>query len=184
MSHSEFEHVRQGYTSKFVLGIVAAISLNVTAQQNPMQLGEPLQYKVARLAAHDGDTVTLDDGSVWQTNMRHFGLAGNLILISGSDLQSASNELLLNGFTLSANYKEGKLNAKQGYKLTLLANAADGRRLVLSDNLTAFVLDSDRRHSRNWQANNSVILSEDRRSLLYLPSLQHISVHITQTASP
>ncbi|GHG74964.1 hypothetical protein GCM10010919_28840 [Alishewanella longhuensis] len=184
MSQRVLQRFMLRHATKIVTGLVAGISLSVTAQQTPLQPGEPLQYKVARLAAHEGNTMTLDDGSVWQTNMQHFGLTGNLILLSGRNLRSGSNELLLNGFTLSATYKQGTLNAQQGFKLTLLAALADGKRLTLSDNLTAFVLDSDRRFSRNWQANNKVILSEDRRSLLYLPNLQQISVQITQTAIP
>lgn len=184
MSQKNFQYFKLGYTTKFFTGLLAGISLSVAAQQTPSQPGEPLQYKVARLAAHEGNTMTLDDGSVWQTNMQHFGLTGNRILISGRNLRSGSNELLLNGFTLSATYKQGTLNTHQGFKLTLLAALADGRRLTLSDNLTALVLDSDRRFSRNWQASSKVILSEDRRSLLYLPSLQQVSVQITQTAIP
>lgn len=170
--------------AKVLASLFAILSLDLAAQQTAFRPGQPVQYLLGELAAHDEHIIMLRDGSSWQTNMQHFGLSATPLLISGRNLRSGSNELQLNGFTLSARYKEGPLNAQQGFKLTLLANSADGRRLMLSDNLTAFVLDSDRLHSRNWQANNSVILSEDARSLLYLPSLQQISVQITQTARP
>jgi len=184
MNRSPRRTVTISLAGKWLASLLAVISLNIAAQQTTFRLGDPVQYMLGELAAHDGNIIMLRDGSSWQTNMQQFALSATPLLISGRNLRSGSNELLLNGFTLSARYKEGPLNAQQGFKLTLLANTADGRRLMLSDKLTAYVLDSDRGYSRNWQADNKVILSEDRRSLIYLPSLQQVSVQIIQTASP
>ncbi|CAM5375137.1 hypothetical protein RLON56S_01631 [Alishewanella longhuensis] len=171
-------------SGKWLFSLLATLSFALAAQQAGVTPGEPVQYQLSELAAHQGNTIILKDGSSWQTNMQQFGLAGTPILISGRNLRVGSNEMQLNGFSLSASYKDGTLKAQQGFKLSLLATAADGKRLMLSDNLTAYVLDSDRRFSRNWQANSGVILSEDRRTLLYLPSLQQVSVQISHTAQP
>lgn len=170
--------------SKKLAALLAVISFALFGQQPPTTPSQPIQYKLSVLAAYDGNTLTLKDGSHWQTNMHQFGLPGTPILLLGRNLRAGSAELQIQGFTLSASYKEGAINAQQGVKLTLLAVESDGRRLQLSDNLVAFVLDSDRRYSRNWQANSQVILREDRRQLLYLPSLQPVSVRINQSSGP
>ncbi len=167
-----------------LLSGLAVIGFEVSAQQTPLQPRKPVQFQISKLAAHDGNEILLQDGSRWRTNMQLFGLPDTPLVIYGSNLRSGSNTLMLNGFSLSANYKAGELNARSGFQLTLLQNSADGKRLRLTDNLVASVLDSDRSFSRNWAANSEVIVSADFRTLLHLPSLQQVAVHISLTKAP
>lgn len=170
-------------TVKLFTGLLAGVSLTLSAQQQPLLPGKPVQYLTAELATHQQNLLTLTDGSIWRTNITQFGLSGNKVLISGTTLKTGSNSLQLNGFNFTARYQSGELLPLNGYKTTLLSVEADGKRLLLNHHFQAFVTDADRRHSRNWAGNSPVIISEDFRTLLYLPSLQSVAVHLTQTPS-
>jgi len=168
---------------KLLTGLLAGISLAVSAQQKPLPPGESVQYITAELMTHQQSLLTLSDGSIWHTNITQFGLTGNKILIYGTDLKTGSSSLRLNGFSFTARYQSGEILAQNGYKTTLLSVHNDGKRLLLSNNFQAFVTDADRRHSRNWAGNSQIIISEDFRTLLYFPDLQSIAVHLTQMPS-
>lgn len=153
-------------------------ALPPSAQQAPLTPGEPVQYLLSELASTQNNILTLRDGTVWRSNATQFGLAGSKVLLSGRNLRNGSNTLRLAGFDFTASYQSGQLNAKSGYRITLNSISADGRILHLSDQLQAFVHDADRLYSRNWSGNNALILSADFRTLIYLPTLQQVTIQI------
>lgn len=156
-------------------------SLPLSAQQAQLSPGEPVQYLLTELASTQKDLLTLRDGTVWRSNATQFGLAGTKVLLSGRNLRNGSNAVRIAGFDFTASYQSGQLNAQSGFRITLNTVSADGRILQLSDQLQAFVHDADRLHSRNWAGNNSVILSADFRTLIYLPTLQSVTIQIAAT---
>lgn len=177
------KQLHTGLRAGLFFGLLTVLN-GATAQSASLPLGEPVNFTVSELAAFKDNNIILTNGSAWQTNMQQLGLPGTRVLISGRNLRSGTNELQLHGFTFTARHQAGEFKGQKGYKHLLLAVQADGRRLLLSENLTAFVLDSDRLHTRNWAANNTVILSDDLRSLVYLPSLTTVTVQLTRTTLP
>lgn len=161
---------------------IVCYSLPLSAQQAPLSPGEPVQYLLSELASTQNNLLTLRDGTVWRITATQFGLAGNKVLLSGRNLRNGSNTVRIAGFDFTASYQSGQLNAQSGYRITLNKVSADGRILQLSDQLQAFVHDADRLHSRNWSGNNALILSQDFRTLIYLPTLQSVTIQIA-TAS-
>ena len=141
--------------------------------------GDPVSYLVAEIASYDKNQLTLSDGTVWRVTATQFGLAGTPVLISGRNLKTGSNELFIAGFTFQARYQSGELQERKGSKLTIISLHADGKRLRLTDTIQAFVVDKDRRYSRNWAAGQTVILDSCGQSLVALPSLEQAQVQLT-----
>lgn len=167
--------------SLLIIVMLILVSPSSNAQQREMKIGEAVQYITSGISSYERGQLRLADGSVWRTNITQFGFTGTTVLISGKNLKTGGGTLYLNGFTFTANHLEGELRPENGFKLRLVAVAADGKRLSLSDNLLAQVLDTDRLFSRNWGSNKDIILSSDQRSIWYLPNLQRVSVQVSQT---
>ncbi|GGW58083.1 hypothetical protein [Alishewanella tabrizica] len=147
----------------------------------PAALGEPIQFLLSELTSLQRNVLTLADGSTWQTNITQLGFAGNTVLITGKNLTTGNNTLYLNGFQFTAKHKSGDIEPNNGYRLSVINILADGKRLILSHNLQAYVIDAHRQHSRHWRADNSVIVRDDFRTLVYLPTLETVTVQLAQS---
>jgi len=154
---------------------------DVPAASTDIALGEPVQFLLSDLVSLQHNILTLADGSTWQTNITQLGFPGTKVLITGKNLTTGNNTLYLNGFQFTAKHKSGDIQANKGYRLGIVNILADGKRLIMANNIQAYVTDAHRTHTRNWRVNNKVIVRDDFRTLVYLPSLETVTVQLAQT---
>jgi hypothetical protein len=159
--------------------LLVLFSCATAAQSLP---GSQVQYLLSEISGSSAQQLTLADGTAWQLNAPRALTRGSTILISSRNLNTGA-EAQSGGFSFSVSLQNGALKPEKGSRLTLLAQHQDGKRLLLSEQLQAMVVDSDRILSRHFQGSQPVLVSEDGKQLIYLPTLTPVRIKLLSAAN-